>query len=56
MVAIGISCVIEEDKVAAGSGKSSAISRSNSKNSIATRKNRKENGSRADFKGSKPHS
>lgn len=42
--------------VAAGRGKRRAISRSNRRNKIATRKNRKENGSRADFKGSNPHS
>lgn len=42
--------------LAAGSGNNSAISRSNSRNSIATRKNRKENGRRADFSGSNPHS
>lgn len=43
-------------KVAAGKGKRRAISKSNKRNSIATKKNRKEKGSRADFKGSKPHS
>lgn len=37
-------------------GNSSAISKSNIKNSMATRKNRKEKGRRADFIGSKPHS
>lgn len=42
--------------VAHGRGRSRAISRSNSKNRIATRKNRMENGSRADPRGSKPHS
>ena len=35
---------------------SSAISRSNIRNSIATMKKRKENGARADFIGSNPHS
>lgn len=35
---------------------SSAISRSNIRNSIATMKKRKENGVRADFIGSNPHS
>ena len=40
----------------AGRGKSRAISRSKRRNSMATRKNRKEKGIRADFKGSKPHS
>lgn len=39
-----------------GSGRSRAISRSNSRNRIATRKNRIENGSRADPSGSNPHS
>jgi len=42
--------------VAAGSGNKRAISKSKSKNKIATRKNRKEKGNRADFNGSKPHS
>lgn len=41
---------------AAGSGNSRAISKSNNKNKIATRKNRNENGSRAEFNGSNPHS
>lgn len=35
---------------------SNAISRSNMRNRIATRKNRNENGRRGDFIGSKPHS
>lgn len=39
-----------------GKGNSKAISRSNNKKSIATRKNRKEKGTRADFRGSNPHS
>lgn len=39
-----------------GRGSKSAISRSNIKNKIATRKNRKEKGRRLDFIGSKPHS
>jgi len=56
MVIIGISCVIEEVKIAAGRGNKRAISKSKRRNKIATRKNRKENGRRADFKGSKPHS
>lgn len=42
--------------MAHGSGSRRAISRSNSRNRIATRKNRIENGSRADPRGSKPHS
>lgn len=42
--------------MAHGSGRRSAISKSNSRNRIATRKNRIENGSRADPSGSKPHS
>lgn len=39
-----------------GSGKSSAISRSKSKNVMATRKNFIEKGRRADPMGSNPHS
>lgn len=39
-----------------GSGKSSAISRSNSRNVMATRKNFMEKGRRADPIGSNPHS
>lgn len=39
-----------------GRGSRSAISRSNSRNRIATKKNRSENGSRADPSGSNPHS
>jgi len=39
-----------------GNGKSRAISRSNSRNRMATKKNRNENGIRADFSGSNPHS
>lgn len=39
-----------------GSGSSRAISRSNKRNRMATRKNRKENGSRAEPRGSNPHS
>ena len=39
-----------------GSGNSRAISRSNSRNRMATKKNRKENGIRADLSGSNPHS
>ena len=42
--------------VAHGSGSRRAISKSNKRNIIATRKNRIENGSRADPRGSKPHS
>lgn len=42
--------------MAHGSGSSRAISRSNRRNRIATRKNRIENGSRADPRGSNPHS
>ena len=42
--------------VAHGSGSSRAISRSNSRNRIATRKNRDENGRRAVPCGSNPHS
>lgn len=39
-----------------GSGRRRAISRSKSRNRIATRKKRRENGSRADPSGSNPHS
>jgi len=39
-----------------GRGRRSAISRSNSRNRMATRKNRSENGRRADPRGSNPHS
>lgn len=42
--------------VAHGRGSRRAISRSNRRNRIATRKKRIENGSRADPSGSKPHS
>lgn len=42
--------------VAHGRGSRSAISRSNSRNRIATRKNRIEKGSRAEPSGSNPHS
>lgn len=42
--------------VAHGSGRSRAISRSNRRNRMATRKNRIEKGSRADPRGSNPHS
>lgn len=42
--------------IAQGSGSKRAISRSNNKNVIATRKNFIENGSRAELVGSKPHS
>lgn len=39
-----------------GRGRRRAISRSNSRNKIATRKKRRENGRRAFPRGSKPHS
>lgn len=39
-----------------GSGRSRAISRSNRRKRMATKKNRRENGRRADPRGSKPHS
>lgn len=42
--------------MARGSGKSRAISTSNTRKITAKRKNRMENGSRALFLGSKPHS
>ena len=41
---------------AAGSGSRRAISRSKRRNRIATKKNRKEKGSRAEASGSNPHS
>ena len=44
------------DCEAHGSGRSNAISRSNNKNVMATRKNFMEKGRRADPRGSKPHS
>ena len=43
-------------KILMGKGNRRAISRSNRRNSMATRKNRKENGIRAGLRGSKPHS
>lgn len=42
--------------IAHGTGSSRAISRSNNRNRIATRKNRSEKGRRADPSGSNPHS
>lgn len=42
--------------VAHGRGRRRAISRSNRRKRMATRKNRIENGSRAEPSGSKPHS
>lgn len=56
VIEIGIKVEGGVISLAAGKGKSSAISRSNSKNKMATRKNRNEKGNRADFSGSKPHS
>ena len=47
---------IDDAVIAAGRGNRRAISKSKRRNRIATRKNRKENGRRADFKGSNPHS
>lgn len=46
----------EESWSPQGSGKRRAISKSKRRKRIATRKNRRENGKRADPKGSKPHS
>lgn len=47
----------EEGRCSAqGDGSNSAISRSNRRNKIATRKNRIENGKRAEPRGSNPHS
>lgn len=46
----------EESWSPQGRGRRSAISRSNSRKRIATRKNRSEKGSRADPRGSNPHS
>lgn len=45
-----------ENCIAQGSGSSNAISRSNSRKVIATKKNFIENGSRAELIGSNPHS
>lgn len=45
-----------ENCIAQGSGRSNAISRSNSRKVIATKKNFIENGSRAELIGSNPHS
>lgn len=42
--------------IAQGKGRSNAISRSNRRNVIATKKNFIENGKRAEPTGSKPHS
>lgn len=42
--------------IAHGSGSNRAISKSNNKNVMATRKNFIENGKRAELVGSKPHS
>lgn len=42
--------------MAHGSGNSRAISKSNNRNVMATRKNFIENGKRAELVGSKPHS
>lgn len=42
--------------IAHGSGSSKAISKSNNRNVMATRKNFIENGKRAELVGSKPHS
>ena len=53
IVIIMLSCSVWD---AHGSGKSRAISRSNNRNVIATRKNFMEKGRRADPMGSKPHS
>ncbi len=47
---------IELDLIVAGKGKIKTISISKTRNRIVKRKNRKENGMRADFFGSKPHS
>lgn len=48
-------CGFRADR-AAGRGRSRAISRSNRRKRMATRKNRNEKGSRAAALGSKPHS
>lgn len=55
-VAIYNTCEDLKINKAWGKGNSRAISRSNNRNNMATRKNRKEKGTRADFKGSNPHS
>lgn len=46
----------EESWSPQGRGSRSAISRSNKRKRMATRKNRRENGRRADPRGSNPHS
>lgn len=56
MRAISVIVVILGVWIAHGSGSKRAISRSNSRNVIATRKNFIENGSRAELVGSNPHS
>ena len=53
IVVMMLSCSVWD---AHGRGKSKAISRSNSRNVIATKKNFIEKGRRADPMGSKPHS
>ena len=50
-----VSCVIG-DFVEGMVGNRRAISKSKIRNNMAMRKNRKENGSRAEFIGSNPHS
>lgn len=56
MKAVNIIVVIFVVWTAHGRGNNRAISRSNNRNVIATRKNFIENGSRAELVGSKPHS
>lgn len=56
MKAVNIMMLILYIWIAHGSGSRSAISRSNSKKVIATRKNFIENGRRAEPMGSNPHS
>ena len=53
VISIGLRLLVCE---AHGSGRSRAISRSNRRNVMATRKNFMEKGSRADPTGSNPHS
>jgi len=53
---IGIAVVGAIDETVRGVINKSAISKSNIRKRIATKKNRNENGRRGEFIGSKPHS
>lgn len=56
MNAVIVNMSISGSCIAHGSGSSKAISRSNNRKVIATRKNFIEKGSRAELMGSNPHS